>query len=68
MTFTDLIKRMPNQREETIKKLAELTSSSPVSVYRWINGQIIPPLVKQKIIADFLNKTVEELFPKINDQ
>lgn len=66
MAFTDIIKSMPNQREETIKKLAELTSSSTVSVYRWINGQVIPPLVKQKIIADYLNLPIEELFPKID--
>lgn len=68
MAFPDLIKNMPNQREETIKKLAELTSSSQVSVYRWINGQVIPPLVKQKIIAGYLQKTVEELFPQTSNK
>ncbi len=64
MVFTDYMKSLPNQQQETIKELAKVTYSSPMSVYRWINGQSIPPLIKQKAIADYLGKTIEELFPK----
>lgn len=63
MVFTDYMKSLPNQQQETIKKLAELTYSTPAAVYRWINGENNPPLIKQKVIAEYLNKSVEELFP-----
>ena len=63
MVFTDYMKSLPNQQQETIKKLAELTYSSPAAVYRWINGENNPPLIKQKVIAEYLGKSVEELFP-----
>lgn len=63
MVFTDYMKNLPNQQQETIKKLAELTYSTPASVYRWINGQSRPPVIKQKVIAEYFGKSVEELFP-----
>lgn len=63
MVFTDYMKNLPNQQQETIKKLAELTYSTPASVYRWINGESRPPVIKQKVIAEYLEKSVEELFP-----
>ncbi|MCB7281772.1 helix-turn-helix domain-containing protein [Phocaeicola vulgatus] len=48
---------------DTIKKLAEITCSTPASVYRWINGLNPPAPIKQKIIAEYLGMSVEELFP-----
>ena len=36
------MKSLPNQQMDTIKKLAEITCSTPASVYRWING-LNPP-------------------------
>lgn len=64
MVFTDYMKSLPNQQQETIKKLAEITVSTPASVYRWINGLSYPAPIKQKIIAEYLGMSVEELFPK----
>jgi hypothetical protein len=63
MSFSKYMNNLPNQREETIKKIAEITCSSDTSVCRWINGTQIPPLIKQKIIADYLGKKKEDLFP-----
>ncbi len=63
MVFTDYMKNLPNQQQETIKKLAEITVSTPASVYRWINGQSKPAPIKQKIIAEYLGIEVKELFP-----
>lgn len=63
MVFTDYMKSLPNQQQETIKKLAEITYSTPAAVYRWINGENTPPLIKQLAIAEYLGKNVEELFP-----
>lgn len=67
MVFRDYIKNLPNQQYDTIKKLAEITCSSKVSVYRWMSGEVEPPMIKKKIIAEYIGKSVEELFPKINN-
>lgn len=63
MVFSEYMKSLPNVKVDTINKIAELTSSSVISVYRWINGTVEPPLVKKKLIADYLHKDVEELWP-----
>ena len=67
MVFTDYMKSLPNQQQETIKKLAEITCSTPAAVYRWINGVNPPTPIKQKIIAEYLGLSVEELFPSKNE-
>ena len=54
MVFTDYMKSLPNQQMETI---------TPAAVYRWINGVNPPVPIKQKIIAEYLGMSVEELFP-----
>lgn len=64
MTFSDYINSLPNQRQDTIKKIAEITCSSRNVVYRWLNGSIEPPLVKKKIISEVLRIPVEVLFPE----
>ena len=55
---------LPNLKLEEIRKIAEITCSSTVTVYRWISGEVDPPMIKKKAIADYLGKTIEELFPK----
>lgn len=67
MVFTDYMKSLPNQQQETIKKLAEITCSTPAAVYRWINGVNPPTPIKQKIIAEYLGMSVEELFSSKNE-
>lgn len=63
MVFRDYMKSLPNEREEKIKKIAELTCSTRQSVYNWINGLSEPPLLKKKVIADFLNMDINVLWP-----
>lgn len=63
MVFRDYIKSLPNQREETIKKIAQITFTDVSTVYKWINGSVEPPILKKNIVANLLNKTVEELWP-----
>jgi DNA-binding helix-turn-helix protein len=67
MVFSEYMNNLPNVKVEEVKKIAELTSSTVITVYRWIAGTIDPPLVKKKIIAEYLNKTVAELFPNTNN-
>jgi hypothetical protein len=63
MVFTD-IKSQPNERARLVKLLMEKTQTSESVVYRWLSGQITPPPIKKKIIAEVLNRPIEELFPK----
>lgn len=64
MVFRDYMNSLPNLKLEEIKKIAEITCSSTVTVYRWISGEVDPPMIKKKAIADYIGKTIEELFPK----
>lgn len=64
MVFTDYVKSIRNEREEFVKTIANITSSSPSSVSRWINGRTTPPIVKQKIIAEHLEIPIDLLFPQ----
>lgn len=63
MVFKDYIDSLPNVRLDTINKIAEVTCSSKVTVYRWMAGDVEPPMIKKKIIAEYIGKSVEELFP-----
>ena len=57
MVFTD-IKSQPNERARLVKLLMEKTQTSESVVYRWLSGQITPPPIKQKIIAEVLNRPI----------
>ena len=64
MVFSEYIQNLPNQRQDTIEALAELTCSTKWTVLRWVNGTVTPPPVKQKMIAEYLGSSIEVLFPK----
>ena len=57
------MKSLPNQQMDTIKNVAVITRSTPASAYRWINGLNPPAPIKQKIIAEYLGMSDEELIP-----
>lgn len=63
MVFSKYMQSLPNQQTDTIKQIADLTCSTTTSVYRWIAGKARPPLIKQKLIAEFLGVKLDELFP-----
>ena len=67
MAFTDYINSLPNIKADTINRICELTCSDKSTVYRWLGGTIEPPLLKKKIIAEYLHLPVEDLFPKSSD-
>jgi hypothetical protein len=68
MAFKDYVNSLPNLREEKIKEIAEATCSHVNTVYRWMNGSITPPLLKQKVISEVTGLSVEQLFPTIKKQ
>lgn len=48
-----------------VADLAELTDSAIWSVaYSWAKGNSLPPLCKQRIIANYFRCEVDELFPE----
>jgi hypothetical protein len=62
MDFVQYVNSLPNLKVEEIRRIAEVTSSSPASVYRWLSGGELPE-IKKKAIADYYGKPIEELFP-----
>lgn len=67
MALKDYINSLPNVKADTIAKICVLTCSDKTTVYRWISGSTEPPLLKKKIIADYLHIPVDELFPNSAD-
>lgn len=67
MVFTDYMKSLPNQQQETIKKLAEITCSTPAAVYRWINGVNPPTPIKQKDYSRISWHECRRTFPSKNE-
>ena len=63
MDFVQYVNTLPDLKVEEIKKIAEITSSSTASVYRWLNGTVEIPPIKKKVISDYYGKPIEELFP-----
>lgn len=63
MAFKDYVDSLPNLREDKIKEIAEATCSHVNTVYRWMNGSITPPPLKQKVISLVTGVSIDELFP-----
>jgi hypothetical protein len=63
MTFKDYLDSLPNMRVEQIRRIEEATCSSSVTIYRWLNGSVTPPPLKQRIISEITGIPVKELFP-----
>lgn len=62
MVLNDILNSR-NQKRELIKKIMSETKTTESTVYRWLQGKLTPPPVKQEIIAKILNVPVKELFP-----
>lgn len=46
-------------------KLAKECGVTIMTVYRWINGEVIPDKLKREKIAEIVGVSVDELFPEI---
>lgn len=67
ITFTGYADGLTNERIEFVKQLAALTTSTEVTVYRWMSGESTPTKMKREAIAKFLGKTTAELWPSKSD-
>lgn len=71
MNLKEYIENLPiinveiDLKAKTIKEIAEATRTTRSTVYRWISGEINPPMLKQEIIARLLGKEVKVLFPDV---
>jgi transcriptional regulator with XRE-family HTH domain len=66
MTLTELFDSTPvNKRRKFINIIAEETGKTSANVYRWVNGTVYPQLSDKKIIAQYLNMSIDELFPEL---
>lgn len=46
-------------------KLAEECGVTIMTVYRWINGEVIPDKLKREKISEIVGIPIDELFPEI---
>lgn len=57
-----------SEKRIMIKKIAEATMKSDLTVYAWIRGDQEPDALTKKAISDVLNMPVDELFPTKQEQ
>lgn len=65
MTFTEFMKSLPNERQDTVWKLKDECRVTLATVYRWMNGSVQPDALKRKVIAKTLGMPEEQLFPNV---
>lgn len=65
MEFKEYVKALPNQRDEVTSQLAKICRVSRITVYRWLRGDFVPDPLKRKVIADYLGKSENELWPDV---
>lgn len=63
MTLKSYFDSLPDLKKELIEKLSIATDSSVSTVYRWLSGEIDPPMVKKRIISAIVDIPLDELFP-----
>lgn len=64
MNFKDYMEELATVKQSTIEKIAKATLSHKSTVYRWANGETSPSKKKREIIANILDRDVQELFPE----
>ena len=57
-------KNKPTHAKTFIKELAKVTIKSEWAVRKWISGEIEPEDETKKVISEYLDIPVEELFPQ----
>lgn len=45
------------------KRIASVCGVSEKTIYRWLNGEVIPDKLKREKIAEITGQPVEKLFP-----
>lgn len=67
MVFSDYMNSLSaepiSEKRIMIKKIAEATMKSELTVYAWIRGDQEPDALTKKVISGVLNIPVDELFP-----
>lgn len=63
MGFSEYMKSLPYPRNKIVEELAQRCKVTNVSVYRWIQGKIVPNALCRGIISEYLDKPENELFP-----
>lgn len=72
MTFKDYASSLSDvvlsERSLFVKKVAEACMVDVSTVYRWIQGKMVPDQLKQQKISEITGIQVDNLFPNEHDQ
>ena len=58
-------KKRPTPATAFVNKLCEVTHRSEMTVRSWLTGKYRPDINTQIVLAQFLDSTVEDLFPPL---
>lgn len=61
--YYKILRDQETPSQQLKRELSEATMKSPNTVAGWFSGKV-PDVLTQKIIADFLGSTPNEVFPK----
>lgn len=65
--YYKILRDQETPSQQLKRELSEATMKSPNTVAGWFSGKV-PDVLTQKIIADFLGSTPNEVFPKETQQ
>lgn len=65
--YYKILRDQETPSQQLKRELSEATMKSPHTVAGWFSGKV-PDVLTQKIIADFLGSTPNEVFPKETQQ
>jgi hypothetical protein len=72
MTLTEYVNSLDDRKikpkRDFIRLLRRLTGKTEASVYRWLNGEVIPDKSDRGIISDAAGIPVEELWPALKEE
>lgn len=63
MGFSEYMKSLPYPRAKMVEEMAQRCKVSIPSVYRWIQGRVVPNALCRSIISEYLGMSEDELFP-----
>lgn len=61
-TFRSDLKDVIEEYGVPVQELAEETGISVASLYRYINDEVVPPVDKAILLADYLDYNVEDIW------
>lgn len=70
MTLKEFYQNLPERnapKADFRRLLASECGVAPMTVYRWLAGEIVPEKLKREKVAEITGQPVDELFPLVKE-